>query len=467
MAIGRLCCFIFVVFLPCFFSSTALANSSYFVDLRTARDGALLRDPNLADRWWLSLRQFYEQTPQQVLADPWVQEQGFRYATSDELCELMLHYGIAPYPCPGSLVLDQGLQIGGDLQNDFLIDLMRVTFYDLELDVDNDGNPVFKTRSDGVFDSGTGPGLWGIAETARFVDNARTETWMEMNLLPGVFADTESRSRTGHFLILDNPQVQWPSLIDTGQASARNVCELGATPYDDGIESGVTFRVWAPNAERVAVIDMGLLGLDPDLYGAGDKGFSTYLERETEVYPQCWREAPAGFVRENIFSVDVPGASAGSEYRYLTAILGQDTPWLRRDPRGKRVTTSDLQNGNLGNSIVVDAHSFDWQGHPGPNGQPYRSPPLAQWIMYEDTLLPFNEFNCSGSEARDSVCGRFEGAKRLGINNLFFQPIQEFPSKDDVNGCNLGGNPFAVYDPFALEVDFGTPDDLAKSGARA
>src|SRR5437762_8688215 len=77
----------------------------------------------------------------------------------------------------------------------------------------------------------------------------------------------------------------------------------GSTPYS----GGVTFRVWAPNASSVRV--------------AGD--FNGWSSTATRLVA----EGSTG-----VWSLDVPGAQVGQEYKY---VINGSTPW-KRDPRSRK-----------------------------------------------------------------------------------------------------------------------------------
>jgi len=97
---------------------------------------------------------------------------------------------------------------------------------------------------------------------------------------------------------------------------------MGAIPT----AKGVTFRVWAPHAEKVYVIG----------------SFNN------------WNETSAPLVSEQngYWSVDVPEAKKGDEYRYL--IHGPAGPLSRIDPYARKVTNA------AGNGIIYEPQAFDW-----------------------------------------------------------------------------------------------------------
>lgn len=97
---------------------------------------------------------------------------------------------------------------------------------------------------------------------------------------------------------------------------------MGAIPG----AKGVTFRVWAPHAEKVYVT--GTFN--------GWSKTSTPLAGEENGY----------------WSTDVSEAKTGDEYRYL--IHGPKGPLSRIDPYARKVTSS------IGNGAIYDPKAFDW-----------------------------------------------------------------------------------------------------------
>ena len=91
---------------------------------------------------------------------------------------------------------------------------------------------------------------------------------------------------------------------------------------------GVTFRVWAPHAEKVHVTGT----------------FNGWSETSTPLFSE----------KNGTWSAEVSEAKAGDEYRYL--ILGPTGPLSRIDPYARKVTNS------TGNGIIYDPKAFDWGG---------------------------------------------------------------------------------------------------------
>ena len=95
---------------------------------------------------------------------------------------------------------------------------------------------------------------------------------------------------------------------------------MGATFYADGLGTGVTFRVWSPQATSVSV------------RGTFNSWGTTPMVKEGA---------------SELWSVDVPNVAAGSQYKYFI----NGTYWWK-DPRSRQVTTSGYNNASA-NSILI------------------------------------------------------------------------------------------------------------------
>jgi maltooligosyltrehalose trehalohydrolase len=171
---------------------------------------------------------------------------------------------------------------------------------------------------------------------------------------------------------------------------------LGAVPDGAGRTS---FNVWAPDHDVVTLV----LGDDREVV----------LERDHAGY----------------HAAVVDGAGPGTRYRYR---LGEE---LLADP------ASRLQpEGVHGPSAVVDV-AFPW------TDQAWRSPPLAEWVVYE---LHVGTFTPEGTFA--AAAERLADLAALGVRAVELMPIAQFPG-----GRNWG------YDgvlPFAAQDTYGGPDGL-------
>ncbi len=182
---------------------------------------------------------------------------------------------------------------------------------------------------------------------------------------------------------------------------------MGAIPYP----GGVTFRVWAPFADGVSV--------------AGD--FNSWSAGENPLAPET-----AGY-----WSVDVDGASAGQQYKFVIH-TGSTAIW-RVDPYAKHVTNS------VGNGIISDS-AFDW------GNQAFQAPGWNEMVVYELHTGTFNDSPGGSPGMYDSVCQKLPYLRDLGINAIEIMPTGEFPG-----GLSWGYNPSCI---FAVESDYGGPEAL-------
>ena len=193
----------------------------------------------------------------------------------------------------------------------------------------------------------------------------------------------------------------------------------GSTPYHDALGTGVTFRVWAPNATTVYL---------PGQFN-GWSTTSTHLTQEL-----------TNGLADGIWSLDLSTATNGQQYKYY--FTGASTPY-KNDPRARMVT----QSGAGGNSIVYDPNAFNWAG------DNFTNPPLNDLFVYELHIGTFYDPR-SGS----SLPGRFIDAtnkldylKSLGVSAIEVMPIGEF------SGYSNWG--YDVAQPFAADnYAYGGPD---------
>ena len=181
--------------------------------------------------------------------------------------------------------------------------------------------------------------------------------------------------------------------------------EMGAIPH----KGGVFFRVWAPHAGQVHVV-------------------GTFND---------WSETAHPLVREvhGYWSVDVPGAGAGHEYRFL--IRHGDLTLSRMDPYSRAVTHSD------GNSIVCALP----QGSAAPQ---YACPSWNEMVVYELHIGTFATGLRGEDGDLDDVGRRLQHLNDLGVNAIEVMPVAEF-----AGSRSWGYNPCC---PFAIESDYGGPD---------
>lgn len=158
--------------------------------------------------------------------------------------------------------------------------------------------------------------------------------------------------------------------------SGQHKKDVGAIVRKDG----VSFRVWAPFAESVAVS-------------------GSFNE---------WQQQPMENEGDGYWATIVQGAQAGQEYRY--AIINGDQHFLKNDPRALQVTTS------AGNSVVVDTH-FDW------SDQEFKSVEFDKQVMYEMHVGTFYRPDLSTIGTFEDVTAKLDYLVQLGVTTIELMPI--------------------------------------------
>src|SRR5207245_1421466 len=118
----------------------------------------------------------------------------------------------------------------------------------------------------------------------------------------------------------------------------------GSTPYQNGFQPGVTFRVWAPNATSVTV----------------PGSFNSWSTSATPLAKEITNSVWSG-----VWSADVTAAAAGAQYKYYITHPGGSNytttttaSIYRHDPRARKVVNS----GSGANDIIYDPAAFNWTG---------------------------------------------------------------------------------------------------------
>jgi 1,4-alpha-glucan branching enzyme len=185
---------------------------------------------------------------------------------------------------------------------------------------------------------------------------------------------------------------------------------MGAIPG----EKGVTFRVWAPHAEKVYV---------------------------TGTFNNWSKTAAPLFSEENgYWSTEVSEAKTGDEYRYL--IHSPEGSLSRIDPYARKVTDA------VGNGIVYDLKAFDW----GDNT--FQIAPWNELVIYEMHAGTFNVKAAGQPGTLDSAIEKLPYLRELDVNAVELMPIMEFSGV-----FSWGYNP---SHPFAVESIYGGPDALKR-----
>ncbi len=179
---------------------------------------------------------------------------------------------------------------------------------------------------------------------------------------------------------------------------------MGAVAHD----GGVSFRVWAPNADAVQV--------------TGD--FNDWSETADPMRREddgCW-------------VADLPHAAPGHEYRYRIAT--GDEAVSRIDPWARAVTNS------VGNGIVTAPP-------PAPD-EAFQRPDWNRMVIYEMHIGTFNRSDPGRAGGFAEAVEKFDRLRRLGVNAIQVMPIAEF-----AGDLSWGYNPAHI---FAVETSYGGPE---------
>ncbi|EYF05207.1 alpha-amylase family glycosyl hydrolase [Chondromyces apiculatus] len=184
---------------------------------------------------------------------------------------------------------------------------------------------------------------------------------------------------------------------------------MGAIPYN----GGVTFRVWAPGAQRVWV--------------TGDwNGWSTTADELGNEF-------------NGNFSGDFGYATRWQKYQYVIQTAWGEKIW-KSDPRATRVERSN------GASIIHDPGYFQW------TDGGYQIPAWNEMVIYEMHAGTFHDSPGGGPGNWGSAKAKLDHLRDLGVNVIELLPVGEFPGD-----FSWGYNPSF---PYAPETAYGTPDDL-------
>lgn len=172
-----------------------------------------------------------------------------------------------------------------------------------------------------------------------------------------------------------------------------------------------TFRVWAPNADKVFVI--------------GD--FNDWNEEDLELEAE----------EDGYWAGTTDLAKEFQQYKFL--IHNGEQKLYKNDPYAFEVTNSD------GNSVIRNLN-FDWEG------DDFKLPSWNKLVIYELHVGTFHRKNPDQVGTFEDVIEKLPYLQKLGINCIELLPVAEFPG-----GISWGYNP---AHPFAVEQDYGGPDGL-------
>ncbi|MES2308516.1 MAG: alpha-amylase family glycosyl hydrolase, partial [Verrucomicrobiota bacterium] len=203
---------------------------------------------------------------------------------------------------------------------------------------------------------------------------------------------------------------QKPIRLEESSQQLLTLPGMGAIPHP---EMGCTFRVWAPHAQKLSVV-----------------GDFNHWNSEANLCKQEENGVWATFISE---------AKPGDEYKFNLWVGEKEL--RKNDPYARLLTNS------AGNSVIYQS-KISW------DADTFNPPPLHEWVIYEMHIGTFNR------PAPDKI-GTFESATQklpylqsLGINVVELMPTAEFPG-----GISWGYN---TAHPFAVETDYGGPDELQK-----
>ena len=210
----------------------------------------------------------------------------------------------------------------------------------------------------------------------------------------------------------DKRSTRWQELWERAKYYARQLVRpvepsrvpgMGAVVHEKESE-GVTFRVWAPHAERVFV--------------AGS--FNDWSRWQTPLA----RENGNGH-----WSSTVPEAAPGDVYKYVIHHKGERL--LRGDPYSREVAGSRQDS-------VIHRPTFFWT----PSPVPYERPAREELVIYELHVGTFAEDPDNAVGTFRSLQARLPYLRRLGINAIELLPVAEFAG-DHSWGYNPA-HPFAI-----------------------
>jgi 1,4-alpha-glucan branching enzyme len=145
-------------------------------------------------------------------------------------------------------------------------------------------------------------------------------------------------------------------------------------------KKGVSFRVWAPFAKTVAVTG----------------SFND------------WSRNPMKSENDGYWFVDIIGAQAGQEYKYI--INDGKVDQYKNDPRSLQVTTS------AGNSVIADT-GFDW------GDVPYQLKLFNEHVIYELHVGTFARVDAATTGRFNDVTDKLDYLEELGVTAIELMPI--------------------------------------------
>lgn len=187
---------------------------------------------------------------------------------------------------------------------------------------------------------------------------------------------------------------------------------MGSIPFP----GGVTFRVWAPDANAAAV---------------------SLIQPDGES-----NSVPLAAEGGGIWSADVEGPGAGQQYQYVFTTSAALPPKV--DPYARNVVDGGTQDANA--AIVYDEQAFDW------GTASWNPPGWTELVIYELHVGSFSVQSGTGIGTFADVIAKLPYLRSLGINAIELLPVAEFKGT-----YGWGYNPGV---PFSVALGYGGPDGL-------
>ena len=200
---------------------------------------------------------------------------------------------------------------------------------------------------------------------------------------------------------------------------------LGAHPAEiEGVQ-GVTFAVWAPNANHVSVV--------------GD--FNDWDGRRHSMR----RRHECG-----VWEIFLPNVSNGARYKYEIKSTTGGAPMFKSDPYAFAT-----EGAPEFASIVHELNGFSWRDHIWMKERSQRHVPNAPLAFYEVHLGSWRrkpEENSRYLSYNELAKELVEYVSEMGFTHIALQPVSEYHHED-----TLGYLPSDLYAPTSR---YGTPNDL-------
>jgi len=180
-------------------------------------------------------------------------------------------------------------------------------------------------------------------------------------------------------------------------------------------DGATRFRVWAPHADRVAVVGE-FNGWDAEKHP---------LQREDG----------------GLWSLEVPEARVGQQYQF--EIRNGDRRFRKNDAYARQIHAEKATS-------VIYADTYKW------NTSSFVPPKRNELVLYELHVGTFDSVGNrkDGSGHFDQVVARLPYLKSLGINALQVMPLMAFPGKRSWG--------YSLTYPFSVEPNYGGPDGLKR-----